>query len=75
MQTATINIEQIVSRNPQIMSGALCFTGTRAPVATLYDYVEDDPQAGLAEFLDGFPHITRAKAEAVLQIKREDLNI
>ena len=30
----------LVSRDPEIMSGALCFTGTRVPVKNLFDYLE-----------------------------------
>ena len=29
-----------VSRDPEIMSGELCFTGTRVPVQNLFDYLE-----------------------------------
>lgn len=28
-----------VSRDPEIMSGTLCFTGTRVPVQNLFDYL------------------------------------
>ncbi len=30
----------LVRRNPEIMSGALCFSGTRVPVKNLFDYLE-----------------------------------
>ena len=33
----------IVMRDPEIMSGALCFAGTRVPVKYLFDYLEGHP--------------------------------
>jgi uncharacterized protein (DUF433 family) len=42
-----------VSRDPEVMSGALCFTGTRVPVQNLFDYLEG--QSSLGEFLDELP--------------------
>ena len=33
----------IVMRDPEIMSGALCFAGTRVPVKYLVDYLEGHP--------------------------------
>jgi Protein of unknown function (DUF433) len=30
----------LVSRDPEIMSGALCFNGMRVPVKNLFDYLE-----------------------------------
>ncbi len=32
--------ERIVSRDPEIVSGALVFAGTRVPVKNLIDYIE-----------------------------------
>jgi uncharacterized protein (DUF433 family) len=29
----------LVSRDPEVMSGALCFRGTRVPVKNLFDYL------------------------------------
>ncbi len=61
----------LVSRDPEIMSGALCFTGTRVPVQNLFDYLEGD--SSLEDFLEDFPSISREKAVAVLEIARERL--
>jgi uncharacterized protein (DUF433 family) len=62
---------QYLSRDPKIMSGALCFTGTRVPVQTLFDYL----QAGspLDEFLENFPTVSREAAIAVLEVAKEGL--
>jgi uncharacterized protein (DUF433 family) len=59
----------LVRRNPEIMSGALCFSGTRVPVKNLFDYLEDS--ASLEEFLEDFPTISREQAIAVLEVAHE----
>ena len=62
----------LVSRDPEIMSGALCFSGTRVPVKNLFDYLEGD--SSLEDFLEDFPSIERDKAVAVLEAAREHLS-
>ena len=62
----------LVSRNPEIMSGALCFTGTRVLVKNLFDYLEG--ASSLEEFLEDFPSVSRDKAVAVLEAARERLS-
>ena len=54
----------LVSRDPEIMSGALCFTGTRVPVQNLFDYLEGS--SSLEDFLEDFPSVGRKTAVAVL---------
>ena len=63
----------LVSRDPKIMSGALCFTGTRVPVKNLFDYFERG--STLEEFLEDFPSIPRETAVAVLEAARERLSV
>ncbi|NJO80611.1 MAG: DUF433 domain-containing protein [Cyanobacteria bacterium RM1_2_2] len=46
---------QIIHSDPEIMSGVPVFVGTRVPLQTLFDYLESE--AGLAEFLQDFPHL------------------
>ena len=58
----------LVSRNPEIMSGALCFSGTRVPVKNLFDYLEGT--SSLEDFLEDFPSVSRTKAIAVLEAAR-----
>ena len=62
----------LVSRDPEIMSGALCFTGTRVPVKNLFDYLEGN--SSLEEFLEDFPSISRDTAVAVLETARRGLS-
>ncbi|MCX7141584.1 MAG: DUF433 domain-containing protein [Proteobacteria bacterium] len=63
----------LVSRDPEIMSGALCFTGTRVPVKNLFDYLEG--ASSLEDFLEDFPSVPRDKAVAVLEAARERLTV
>jgi uncharacterized protein (DUF433 family) len=57
----------LVQRDPEIMSGALCFTGTRVPVKNLFDYLEGSSS------LEDFPSVSRVRAVAVLEAARERL--
>jgi uncharacterized protein (DUF433 family) len=52
----------LVCRDPEIMSGALCFRGTRVPVRALFDYLES---SSMEAFLLDFPSVSRAHAVAV----------
>lgn len=54
--------------NPERLSGAPCFFGTRVPIQNLFDYLEAGDS--LDEFLDGFPGVTREQAVAVLELAR-----
>lgn len=62
----------LVSRDSEVMSGALCFAGTRVPVKNLFDYIEGG--SPLEEFLQDFPSIRRETAVAVLEAARERLS-
>jgi uncharacterized protein (DUF433 family) len=63
--------KSLISRDPEIMSGALCFTGTRVPVQNLFDYLEGS--SSLEEFLEDFPSVRREAAVAVLEAARARL--
>jgi len=57
--------KSVISCDPDIMSGALCFTGTRVPVKNLFDYLEGD--ASIEDFLEDFPSIRREQVIAALK--------
>lgn len=61
-----MNLEQIISRDPEVVSGALVFKGTRVPVQTLVDYLKSGET--IDRFLDGFPTVSRKQAEAYLEL-------
>ena len=60
-----------VSRDSEIMSGALCFKGTRVPVQNLIDYLEG--ASSLNDFLDDLPSVSREAAVAVLEAAKARL--
>lgn len=61
----------LVKRDAEIMSGMLCFTGTRVPVKALFDYLEGT--SSLDDFLEDFPSVSRERAIAVLEAARQRL--
>jgi uncharacterized protein (DUF433 family) len=71
----TLEEEQIarlpITSDPEILSGAIVFRGTRAPVAALLDNLA----AGLTldEVLDNFPTVTREQAIQVLEFSKDTL--
>lgn len=60
-----------ISSDPEIMSGALCFSGTRVPVQNLFDYLEGS--SSLEEFLQDFPSVHREAAVAVIEAAKKRL--
>ncbi len=60
-----------LSRDPEVMSGALCFKGTRVLVQSLFDYLEGS--SSLEDFLEDFPSVSREAAIAVLEVAKERL--
>ncbi|MGH8611662.1 MAG: DUF433 domain-containing protein [Gammaproteobacteria bacterium] len=54
-----------VERDPERVSGAWVFRGTRVPVAALFENLEDGVQ--IAQFLEWFPGVTLEQARAVLE--------
>jgi uncharacterized protein (DUF433 family) len=62
--------------NPERMSGAPCFFGTRVPVQSLFDYIEAGDTVD--DFVDGFPPISRDHVLAVLRLAKagiETINV
>lgn len=61
--------EDVVSRDPEVVSGALVFTGTRVPVEVLIQHLTAGDT--LEEFLDDFPGVSREQAIAYLEMTPE----
>ena len=59
----------MVSRNAEVVSGALVFTGTRVPVEVLIQYLAAGD--ALEDFLDGFSGVSREQAVAYLEMTPE----
>jgi len=62
---------QVISRSPDVMSGAPVFSGTRVPVQTIIDYLAGGHP--LDEFLEDFPTVSREQALELLQRVKEML--
>jgi len=54
----------VISRSPDVMSGAAVFAGTRVPVQSLLDFMAGGHT--LNEFVDDFPTVTRDQAIELL---------
>jgi uncharacterized protein (DUF433 family) len=60
---------EIISRDPEVMNGALVFSGTRVPVETLIQHLKAGDS--LDHFLEGFPSVSREQAVAYLEMTLE----
>ena len=67
-----VEMERVVSRDPEIHSGDLVFSGTRVPVDTLVDYLKGGYDIG--EFLKDFPTVTRWQVESYLEVSSKALD-
>jgi uncharacterized protein (DUF433 family) len=61
--------EILIQRSDDILGGTPVFAGTRVPVQTLFDYIEEGDSLG--EFLDDFPAVSREHAVKVLERMKE----
>ena len=55
----------VVERDPERVSGAWVFRGSRVPVAALFQNLEDGVPVG--EFIELFPGVSLEQARAVLE--------
>ena len=63
--------KDLIEVDPEKMSGAAVFTGTRVPLNHLFDYLKAGDN--LDTFLADFPTVTREQALGVLELMRERL--
>jgi uncharacterized protein (DUF433 family) len=68
---AAMTRNELITQSKDILGGAPVFAGTRVPVQTLLDYLKGGER--LDDFLDDFPSVTRAQAEALLEVLKESL--
>src|ERR1019366_3616676 len=64
-QLSTALMSSVVKIDPEIMSGAPCFSGTRVAIQTLIDHLEAGDS--IEDFLDGFPSVSREQVVAFLE--------
>ena len=66
-----MNSHDLITIDPEILGGTPVFRGTRVPVKTLFEYLEND--YSLEEFLECFPSVSRELACQVLERSEHDL--
>jgi uncharacterized protein (DUF433 family) len=59
-----MDVTDLITTDPEVLGGTPVFKGTRVPVKTLFEYLEDNYT--LEGFLECFPSITREMACRVL---------
>src|SRR5207302_11223677 len=59
------SLNNIITRDPELLGGTPVFRGTRVPFQALLDYIEGGQT--LDEFLDDFPTVTREAAVNALE--------
>ena len=63
--------KELITVDPDVLGGTPVFKGTRVPVKTLFEYLEDD--YSLEQFLECFPSVTREMACRVLECSESAL--
>ncbi|MGA2982479.1 MAG: DUF433 domain-containing protein [Terriglobia bacterium] len=66
-----LSLDEIVRVDPTVMHGTPCFAGTRVPVETFLDYIEEGDT--LDAFLADFPSVKRQQATGLLSLAQERL--
>jgi uncharacterized protein (DUF433 family) len=64
-------LNDVVHSDPDILGGTPVFVGTRVPLQSLFDYLENDET--LDDFLRQFPSVPRGQAIAALDLARDSL--
>jgi len=67
-----LSVKEIINRDPEIFGGEPVFAGTRVPVKFLFMHLRKG--IPLVEFLDGFPTVSRAQAEAVIELAEDHID-
>ena len=63
--------QNLIKVDPDIQGGTPCFSGTRVPVQSLFDYLARG--RSLDYFLEQFPSVSREAAVGVLRMAGEPL--
>ena len=63
--------QKLVERSKDILGGTPVFRGTRVPVQTFIDYLEDGKT--IVDFVEDFPTVKREQATQLLEVFKKDL--
>ena len=69
---AGLSLLEVFSQDPEVMSGALVFKGTRIPAQTFFDHL--DHGGTLEYFLEWYDGVTREQLEAAAEIRAVDVS-
>ncbi|TCZ67734.1 DUF433 domain-containing protein [Flaviaesturariibacter aridisoli] len=61
-----MELKELITVDPDILSGTPVFKGTRVSIETLFDHLEAGDS--LEVFLDDFPTVSREQAIALLEV-------
>lgn len=62
-----MRVQDLLSCDPEVVSGAVVLKGSRVPVDTLFANIS------IEDFIENFPTIERSQAEAVLSLAVSEL--
>ena len=71
IKLSLMSIDDLITVDPDILGGTPVFKGTRVPVRTLFEYLEND--YSLQEFLECFPSLSRDHVRQVLERSEQAL--
>lgn len=63
--------DELITIDPEILGGVPVFKGTRVPIKSLFEYLENN--YSLEEFLECFPSVSRELARQVLECSEQAL--
>jgi len=66
-----MSFDDLITVDPEVLGGAPVFKGTRVPVRTLFEYLENN--YSLDEFLECFPSLSREIVRKVLERSEQAL--
>jgi uncharacterized protein (DUF433 family) len=66
-----MNKNDLITIDLEILGGVPVFKGTRVPLKTLFEYLEND--YSVEEFLECFPSVSRAMVRQVLERSEQAL--
>ncbi len=69
----TQQLSNLITCDPEIVSGTPVFAGTRVPIKNLFDYLRGGHD--LAEFFEDFPSVSEEQAKGVLELANDSLSV
>lgn len=61
-----MSAKEIINVDPELMGGTPVFRGTRVPIQTLFDHLEEGDSIDI--FFDDFPGVSRDQVLALLEM-------